>query len=92
MGFTNEGISNLLDSDPAPGVIRYIDLSNTNLELGIGMNTNCKVIKLRNMPRILDSTFTFIAAGCKDLQSIDVSGTRGISDYFFVYLFKGCTR
>ena len=92
-GFSNEVLINLLESDPSPGVIRNIDLSNTNIELGmVGFSkhrlagNNCKIIKMKNLPRVLDSMMQWIAAGCNDLQVIDLSGCQ-ISDYCIGYLF-----
>jgi hypothetical protein len=93
-GFSNEVLIKLLESDPSPGVIRNIDFSDTNIELGcIGLSknrhigNNCKVIKMRNLPRVLDSMMQWIAAGCNDLQFIDLSGCQ-LSDYCVGYLLN----
>jgi len=97
-GFSNEAFISLFESDPSPGVIRNIDLSNTNIELGmIGLKkhhlgSSFKVIKMRNFPRVLDSMLEWVAIGCHDLQFIDLSGARDISDYGVGCLLQSCQR
>ncbi len=90
----------MLESDPSPGVIHQIDLSDCRqIELGaIGLrrrnsiSTNVKTMKLRNIPRISDSMMDWVASGCKHLQSIDLQGSLLASDMTLGYLFSGCKR
>ncbi len=42
---------------------------------------------MRNLPRVLDSMMQWIAAGCNDLQFIDLSGCQ-LSDYCVGYLLN----
>ncbi len=82
----------LLESDPSPGIIRNIDFSDTNIELGCiglskGSRNNCRIIKLKNLPRVLDSMMQWIAAGCTELQCIDLSGCN-LSDFSLGYLLN----
>ena len=96
--YSNEAFIRLFESDPAPGILRNINVSRTNIELGmIGLKrrhveTQVKVITMQQLPHILDSMLEWIASGCRGLQSIDLSKAGSISDYAISSLLKCCRR
>jgi hypothetical protein len=96
--YSNEAFINLFESDPAPGILRNINVSRTKIELGmIGLKrshaeTKVKVITMQQLPNVLDSMLEWITSGCRGLQSIDLTDAGCVSDYAIGSLLECCQR
>jgi len=64
-------------------------LSHTEI---ISSPTKFTTLKLRGLPKILDSAMKWIGDGCKLLQNIDLSDCHFVSDFSLNHILQGCVR
>lgn len=96
--FGNEALIQLLSD--GGGVLTDIDLTRCIQINDLGLmglrrfgnsTTRCKNLRVSTLP-IHDSSMTWIAEGCKELELLDLQDTKSITDASLSYLSAGCTR